>query len=185
MKKSILLLTTLFVALFMFTSCSSDDDNGVNLTGYWKCSGIGANILGSSTSTIGEEYLKYFSIGFIGTKSGGYYARVGSDDLNALGNVLTDANLSSLKDLLSTGSYTVDSDTETLILTSNGVSTAYNYSLYDNMLKLVEASNGSENVDNILGIINDLFGLDADSTIGVEYSYEKLSGLNAFNSLFK
>lgn len=184
MKKFALFTVLATIALstvLFFTSCS-DDEEPFALLGYWQCNGIGANVLGNNTNTFGEEYLKYFSIGFAGTNSTGVFYRVGADNLSDLSSVLTETNLSSLKKLLSAGTYSCSDGFITL--TSGGESTVYGYSVNGKSLKLVDAMESPSGVNNILDILNDLFNIDVDPTVGVEYSYEKLSGKEAFNSLF-
>lgn len=185
MKKNVLFITLAAIALstvLFFSSCS-DDENTFALLGYWQCSGIGANVLGNSSPAFEEEYFKYFSIGFVGTNSSGKFYRVGTDNLTDLASVLTEANFSSLKKLLSAGDYTCSDGTITLT-TSGGESTIYDYSINGKTLKLTEKTESLSGVGNIFDILNDLFDVDVDPTVGIEYSYEKLSGKEAFNSLF-
>lgn len=190
MKNHFFLLTTLFAVLFVFNSCSDDDDNsGIsNLTGYWQCKGVGANAFGLvNTGSQGGDYLKYFSLSFVGTKTKGVYARLGSDDLTDIASAVAGMSVESLGSMLSAGSYTMNGTQLTLTPKGDGEAVVYNYTLTDNTLVLSEYSESSnETVDNVLSVISGLFGVNTskvNTNVGIEYTYEKLSGLDAFNKL--
>ena len=183
MKKGMLLtIAAVFTVSFMFNSCSKEE---VQLLGYWKCTGIGANVLGNSTGSIGEDYLKYFSVGYAGTSTG-KYVRVGVDDFSSLAS--TGISTDIWKEFLSTGSYACDVSSGTITHTSsNGEARTYSYTVTNNgkTLKLVEQklSLSSSGVNSALNILNSFLGTNAQASAGVEYTYEKLNSLEAFNSL--
>ncbi|MDL2296516.1 hypothetical protein LJC68_01195 [Bacteroidales bacterium OttesenSCG-928-B11] len=184
-RKTLLSILIAFIVLTTFSSCKEEVPP---MLGYWKCTGIGANVLGTSTSTIGEDMLKYFSISYAGVGTSGVYARVGADDLNAVASLATSTGISAWKEFLTTGKYTYDATAGTITHTSKGESKTYKYSISNNgkTLKLVEANDNvgsSSALNSALDILNNLLGTDANTTVGVEYTYEKLSGEDAFNAL--
>jgi hypothetical protein len=181
-------LAIMFMATVLFVSCSKEKEKEIipPMLGYWKCVGIGANVLGTSTNTIGENVIKYFSIGYAGVGNAGVYARVGVDDVTALAS-LTRIDKETWKDFLSAGKYTFDASAGTITHTAtNGSSKTYNYIVSGdgNTLKLIEHTiHASSAVNSALDILNSLLGTNATSTVGVEYTYEKLSGKEAFEAL--
>lgn len=177
MRKIVLLtIVTVFIAL-SFTSCK-DEEVLPPMLGYWKCTGIGANVLGTSTGTIGEDVLKYFSIGYAGVKTSGGYVRVGVDDVTELTSLGSGISTDTWKKFLSAGTYTYDASAGTITHTSSGESKTYNYAVNGNTLKLTEQTinvSSSTTVNSALDILNSLLGTNATTSVGVEYTYEKLS----------
>lgn len=176
MKKIVLLtIVTVFIAL-SFTSCK-DEEVLPPMLGYWKCTGIGANVLGASTSTIGEDVLKYFSVGYAGVGTSGGYVRVGVDDLSDLTSLGSGISADTWRKFLSAGTYTYDANAGTITHTSSGDSKTYNYTVNGNTLKLTEqtVNVSSSTVNSALDILNSLLGTDATTSVGVEYTYEKLN----------
>jgi hypothetical protein len=187
MKKLRYSLVAMVLAVtVLFVSCSKEKEIIPPMSGYWKCVGIGANVLGTSTNTIGEDVIKYFSIGYAGVGNSGVYARVGVDDITALAS-LTHIDKETWRDFLSAGKYTFDASAGTITHTAtNGSIKTYNYTVSGdgNTLKLIEHTiNVPSAVNSTLDILNSLLGTQATSTVGVEYTYEKLSGKEAFETL--
>lgn len=183
MKKTILLLAVLFSFSFVFTSCS-DDDNDANVLGVWQCSGVGGTMAGISTGSYGGEYLKYFSIIYLG-KSTGAFARIGTDDLSNLTSLVSGGSFS-VSDYLSYGTFKCDSDAKTITHTVKGESTVYSYTLNNNILKLVEKKTSNSEKNGLLGALDAIFGVTGiNTTTGIEWTYEyKGAGLDVFTSLF-
>lgn len=178
MKKRILLtIAAIAVVSTIFTSCKEKEEVLPPMLGYWKCTGIGANVLGTSTGTIGEDVLKYFSIGYAGVGTSGGYVRVGVDDVTELTSLGSGINADTWRKFLSAGTYTYDASARTITHTSSGENKTYNYAVNGNTLKLTEqtVNASSSTVNNALDILNSLLGTNATTSVGVEYTYEKLS----------
>jgi hypothetical protein len=176
-KRGLLTIVTIFAVSVLFTSCK-DDEVIPPMLGYWKCTGIGANVLGTSTSTIGEDVLKYFSVGYAGVGTSGGYVRVGVDDVTSLTSLGSGISADTWKKFLSAGTYTYDASAGTITHTSSGESKTYNYAVNGNTLKLTEQTinvSSSSTVNSALDILNSLLGTSATTSVGVEYTYEKLS----------
>ena len=184
MKKTVLLLAVLLAVSSIFTSCK-DNEVLPPMLGYWKCTGIGANVLGASTQPMGEEFLKYFSISYFGVGTSGYYVRVGADNLSAVTSLISSTGTESWKDFLTTGQYSYDTSAGTITHTSKGESKTYYYTVSGNSMKLTEKTidTSSSAANSVLDILNSLLGTSASTTVGVVYHYEKVSGVDAFNNL--
>ncbi len=190
MKKIILSAIATALIVISFTSCKDKGEEEIlpPMLGYWKCTGIGGSVLGASTTSIGEDYLKYFSVSYAGIGTSGYYARVGISDIEDLATI-TNIDKNTWKSFLSAGSYTYDATAGTITHSAtNGESRTYNYTVMNDgkTLKLVEQKfnlSSSSTVNNALDILNSFLGTSATTSVGVEYTYEKLSGEEAFNTL--
>lgn len=192
-KMTLLTIAAIVIASTVFTSCKEKETEVLPpMLGYWKCTGIGGNVFGASTPSIGKDYLKYFSISYAGVGTSGYYARVGVDDIQEIASI-TKLDLSIWKNFLSAGSYSYDASAGTIthISTSDKESKTYSYTISNNgnTLKLVERTinvPSSTTVNNALDVLNSLLGTDnsINTSIGVEYTYEKMSKED-FNSLIQ
>ena len=182
-KRTLLTIVTVLVVSAFFTSCKEDEVIPPML-GYWKCTGIGANVLGTSTGAIGEDVLKYFSIGYAGVGTSGGYVRVGVDDVTELTSLGSGISADTWKKFLSAGTYKYDASAGTITHTSSGESKTYKYSVNGSTLKLTEQNIdvSSSTVNSALDILNSLLGTTATTSVGVEYTYEKMSE-NDFKSL--
>ena len=189
-KRTLLAVTVAFALSFTFNSCKDKETTILPpMLGYWKCTGVGGNVFGASTTPMGEDYLKYFSISYAGMGTSGYFARVGVSDISELATI-SKIDLSIWKNFLSAGSYTYDANagTVTHVSSSDGESKTYSYVLSNdgNTLKLIEHNinvPSSSTVNNALEILNILLNTNATTSVGVEYTYEKMSGQDAFNAL--
>lgn len=210
MKKLTLALATLLCATFTFTSCSEEDAAAVlpeiQLAGAWQCTSIGGQVGGVDLSTFGlstdnteyGKYTKLFSIVFVPVVN--TYYRVGTGDLSSLTSSVAgltgtlsngDENKDAAwKSFLSTGTFSVNGST--LILTpKEGTPEEYTYITDGKKLTITErkdVTGGNATVSTITTVVNSILAISGnqtiETTVGVEYSYEKLEIADLIN-LFK
>ncbi len=200
MKKLALALATLLCATFTFTSCSEDEAAAImpelQLAGAWQCTGISGQAGGFDLSTLGistsnsdyGKYTKLFSIVFVPVVN--TYYRVGTGDLSSLTSSVTgltgtlsgsDENKTAAwKSFLSTGTFAVNGSTLTLTSKEGNIE-EYTYITDGKHLTITErkdVTGGNETVNTVATVINSILAISGNQTIetsvGVEYSYDKL-----------
>lgn len=191
MKKLSIAILTLVSALFMFSSCSSDDSKNIALLGYWQCTNISGTLLGSTTDLTSSSYCKVFSVAFIGA-SNGVYLRTDPTKLATNGLTTSDstANATALSNFLSKGTYSCSGDNITLTDANGKGAVTYGYSVSNNTLTLTQtvassSSTASAVVSSALSLISAFTGSSLAQTGSVTYTYTKLSTAsvaNLFNS---
>lgn len=209
MKKLTLALATLLCATFTFTSCSEEDAAAVlpeiQLAGAWQCTGISGQAGGFDLSTLGistdntqyGKYTKLFSIVFVPVVN--TYYRVGTGDLSSLSSSVAgltgtlsggENKDAAWKSFLSTGTFAVNGSTLTLTSKEGNVE-EYTYITDGKHLTITErkdVTGGNETVNTVATVINSILAISGNQTIetsvGVEYSYDKLE-LSELLNLFK
>ncbi|MDR1758721.1 MAG: hypothetical protein LBR51_07205 [Bacteroidales bacterium] len=186
--KKIVFPLMLIVGLLVGTTSCKDKDIYPPMTGYWMCEGIGGTAFGATTPNIDSKYLAVFSVAYVGVLNGGYYTRVGAQDLTSVAGLAsslsTHTGLSeqSWENYFSYGSFTVDEANQTVTHTlKNGEVETFYYEMPDETtLKLTTQSvSGTGNIsgtaNTVINVINAFLGDDKQisTNVGVVYTYKK------------
>jgi hypothetical protein len=190
MKKYFVIML-LAVAVLFSSSCKDNKNVYPPMTGYWLCTGIGGDVFGTQSNLIDSKFLSLFSVGYVGFLNSGYYTRVGAQDMGSIANLAQIlqahnwGNKENWEQYFTWGQFAVDEQNSTVKHTlKNGETETLSYEILDdgNTLKLT-TSEVSIPGNSVTNIINDLFGTNINTNVGIVYTYKKVDYKEIVNAI--